>query len=394
MGKRLFRVLLICGLAVSAALIVLEATLRVFPEIRPSFAQERIESLYKIKPDSEPWWVHDGELGFLEKPLREENIVTIDYSYTRKTDRFGFANSGTWPEKADIVFLGDSLLSGVGVGINGQITTLVSDQLPDTAVVNLALPGSSPQHLLRIYRRFGATLHPKVVIACLYVASDVDNAKHFDVWNKAGRQWAYEDFRARHYLEALAELTGGVTPPSKNSADDSKDEERSGLRKYVQTAVNASALGKELLYLLEPVRKGVIHDVSWPDGSRVFLYHRFQNRLRKGIGVEYPSISDIFFGPLDELRRDVESDGAKFVVALIPSKEEIFVHPDDTASQRLVDEVRLHLDDLGMEVLDLYPAIRKLAQTTAPYYPHDIHFNKAGNEAVAAAIADWLQTTD
>ena len=94
--------------------------------------------------------------------------------------------------------------------------------------------------------------------------------------------------------------------------------------------------------------------------------------------------------PLDELRRVVEQDGATFVVALTPSKEEIFAHPDEVGHLRLVNEVRDHLDNLGMEVLDLYPAIREVSETTAPFYPHDIHYNEAGNEAIGGAIAEWI----
>ena len=96
------------------------------------------------------------------------------------------------------MFLGDSLLSGVGVGVGiaGQFTTLVSDLLPGTSIVILELPVSSPEHLFPIFRRFGAPLHPKIVFACLYVASDVDTAKHSYAGQKAGQQWVYDDFRA------------------------------------------------------------------------------------------------------------------------------------------------------------------------------------------------------
>jgi hypothetical protein len=370
-----------------AVLLVLEISFRFFPEMRPSYAQNRIESLYKIDMDVEPFWVESDEFGYMVKPHRDDEIETIDFTYTRQTDRVGFSNAA-WPDSADIVIMGDSLLSGVGVGLEHQVTTVVANSIPGASVVNLNLSGTSPEHLLRFYRRFGAQMQPKVVVAVLYVASDVDNAKHFDAWNRAGRQWGYNDFRANHYLEALASLTG-QDPRTSNSTVSERGNE-SGLREYARIAISSIVIGRELLYLTAPMRKGVIHDVSWPDGTEVYLYSRFQNRLRKGIGDDYPSLREIFFGPLDELRRVVEQDGVTFVVALIPSKEEIFVHPDEVDHLRLVNEVRGQLDGLGMEVLDLYPAIRRVSETTAPFFPHDIHYNVAGNEAIGEGIAEWI----
>src|SRR3970040_816060 len=104
--------------------------------MRPGFIKPLVmaSSIYTGDADSPVWSVPDDEIGFLGRPLRHAAIETIDYSYTSESDEYGFANAGPWPERADIVFLGDSLLTGAGV------------------------------------------------VACLYVASDVDNAKHFDAW--------------------------------------------------------------------------------------------------------------------------------------------------------------------------------------------------------------------
>lgn len=393
MRKKIIRYFIVLGGFGLLTAFVGEVLLRTFPELRPSSSQHRIESLYKIDLNAESWWIHDDELGFLERPLRDEKIVTRDYSYTRKTDEHGFANARDWPEDVDIVFLGDSLLSGVGVGIEGQFTSLVSERLSGVSVINLGLPGSSPEHLLGIYERFGKLRNPEVVIACLYVASDVDNAKHFDAWKRTGKQWPYEEFRANRFVDSLKQIRGDHAPGPGKKEDDERKTPESSVRSWLKSVVNASELGTELLYISEPVRKNRIHSVDWPDGSEIYLYRRFQNRLENGIGSDYPSIEQIFFEPLTRLRDVVESSGSAFVVALIPSKEEIFAHPDEPGNLRLVDEVRAKLDDLGMETLDLYPTIRRVGEDTAPYYPHDIHLSEAGNRAVAEDIAGWIRSS-
>jgi len=390
MRKRLIRMFLVAGVIVGLAVVGTELMLRVFPEALPSYSQQRIDALYTGNPDDPGWSVPDDELGFVGRRLRHDFIETIDFSFTAETDEYGFSNAGSWPESADIVFLGDSLLTGSGVGINGQVTTLVAKRSPDYSIINLALPGASPQHLLRIFRRFGTQLDPKLVIACLYVVSDVDNAKHFDAWERAGRQWGYNEFRRNHYLETRAKILGHDDRATDIGTQDTADRAEPAWKAQIRRAINATAIGTELLYLLEPWRKGLLHEVEWSDGSKVFLFKRFQNRLAKGIGDGYPSSLEIFFGPLRELRTAVESTGGTFVVVLIPSKEEIFRTRDNVDMLRLVTEVRQHLDELGMWVLDLYPTIAEVGRTTAPFFPHDIHLNETGNATAANAIADWI----
>jgi len=387
MRSRLFKFVLVSALILGVALVAAELTLRAFPTLRPSHAQQRIAALYSGETRGPPWYVVDDELGFLGRPSRRD---TID-GHTLQSDRFGFANVEPWPDRVDVLFLGDSLLEGVGVGNEGQFTTLVAERLPGHPVINLGLPGASPEHQLRVFRRFGAPLHPKLVVACLYVASDVDNAKHFDAWERAGRQWDYEEFRRNHYWRIRPEIAGTAGPGTGDGGEVPAVRPKVGLKDGIRRAINATAVGSELLYVLDPWRNGQLHDVAFPDGSKVFLYERFQDRLEQGMGTDYPAIPEIFFGPLVELRSAVEAAGASLVVALIPSKEEIFHAEGNAATQRVVTEVRQHLDGLGMPVIDLYPSIRETGRRTAPFQAYDIHLSAAGHAAVANAIAKWIE---
>jgi hypothetical protein len=389
MPRRFVNAIIIGGAMAGLAIGSVELFLRVSPESRPSYAQQRIEAFYTGDENDAGWSVPDDELGFLGRPLRHHTVETSDYSFMVESDSRGFANAEPWPDRADIVFLGDSLLTGGGVGIDKQLTTLVAKRASGRSVVNLGLPGASPLQQLLVFRRFGAQLQPKLVVACLYVASDVDNAKHFDAWQRAGRQWSYEEFRLHHYPETRAKILGADATAAANGRDSEAPAE-SRFRALARGAVNATAIGTEILYLLEPWRKGVLHDVQWPDGSRAFLSTRFQRRLAHGMGNDYPGIERIFFDPLVELQAAAAATGAGFVVVLIPSKEETFTAPGNDDVLRVVTEVRQRLDALGMPVLDLYPAIAAAARETAPFFAHDIHLNEAGNAAAAAAIASWI----
>ena len=65
------------------------------------------------------------ELGALIAPSLHHPIETLDFTYTLRTDHAGFTNPEPWPDHVDVAVLGDSLVVGPGVGIEGQFTTLL-----------------------------------------------------------------------------------------------------------------------------------------------------------------------------------------------------------------------------------------------------------------------------
>ena len=113
------------------------------------------------------------------QPHQQERVDNTEFTYVKETDAYGFPNRQPWPERADIVFLGDSLITGEGVGIDGQFTTLVQRMLPQPRVVNLGMPGAGPERQYRIYRAFGADLRPRWVVTCWYLSSDLSNDMPF-----------------------------------------------------------------------------------------------------------------------------------------------------------------------------------------------------------------------
>jgi hypothetical protein len=363
---------------VACLLAAAELYFRGFDGARPSRPRQIMRQVAAADPQ---WFEPDPELGFIGKSLRHEQIETVDFSFLAERDQFGFTNrGGEWPARVDAVFLGDSLVTGPGVGLERQFTTVVDDALP-LSVLNLGMPGASPQHQLLIYRRFAAGLEPGVVISCLWVTSDIENAKRFDAWPKVGSAWDYDEFRKYRFDEAVA----GANAPEATTAPEP------GRVARARTFLRRSALLSEILYQLEPRRFGVVHDFEWPDGTRVYLDTRKQQYLAAGMPDDYPELRTIFFEPLEELRATVEARGARFAVALIPSKEELFAARRNAAVLKTVKEVRGALDERGFEVIDLYGALGEAAKQGPPFFPHDIHLNELGNRAVAEAFVAWLQ---
>src|SRR4029453_11953510 len=96
---------------------------------------------------------------------------------------------------AHIVVLGDSLLGGAGVGIDGQFPTLVGPALPIKGILNLGLAGAGPNRQLRGFRKFGASFRPRLVVSCFYLAADLDGQLVFDSWLRDGAKGDYNKYR-------------------------------------------------------------------------------------------------------------------------------------------------------------------------------------------------------
>jgi hypothetical protein len=79
------------------------------------------------------------------------------------------------------------------------------------------------------------------------------------------------------------------------------------------------------------------------------------------------------------------------VVALLPSKEELYGADAFAAVLRPVEDVKAELEARQFPILDLYPALREVGLEKPPYYRTDIHLNELGNRIVADAIAGWIE---
>ena len=128
-----------------------------------------------------------------------------------------------------------------------------------------------------------------------------------------------------------------------------------------------------------------------PNGDVVFLSAREEMRLARGTDRPgRPNIRETFFGPLERLRAEVAEDGGRFVIVLVPSKEELYGAEALPEVLRTVQEMKAELASRQLPVLDLYPAFRRLGRDRSPFYRADMHLNEFGNQIVADAIGRWI----
>jgi hypothetical protein len=337
---------------------VAEYEVRKYPQILSSQWQIR-ETEKRVKFEVIP----DPEVGFRLAPLRQQLIRSHDFSYIRKTDAKGFVNKEPWPKSSGIIFLGDSLVTGEGVGIEGQFSNLVDQKLPDQTVVNLALPGAGPERQLRIYRKFGIGLDATLVVACLYLASDLQNDVSFHLWRQQPTHISYNDFRLS----------------SHQRLDDT------GIAGRILERSRLVSMGWESMrrwFNKEDKR------FRFADGTEILFDSRKLEFAANVVEADDSTLNHMM-GSLAQLRSLVSQQKAKFLVMLIPSKEEIFGVEPTPQDRNAVARLRRRLQDSRMPFLDLYPAIRNRGTLHSPYFSWDIHLNEYGNRLIAEEFLAW-----
>src|SRR5262249_8741787 len=324
---------LLLGLAIYIGEKVIGAT----PELIPVKAQIRsFVNAGEFHP------VPDPDIGFLGPPHLRTLVSTDDYECVEETDDHGFPNRMPLPQTAEILVLGDSLVTGAGVGIDCAFPTLVGQLLPNTRIVNLGLGGEAPNRQLRAFRKFGSPFRPRLVISCIYLAADLYNEEQFDSWLKEGARTDYKKYRS-----------------------DLIDRQNS--KSFWDRVQRRSYLAGKLTELARNWW-GIPERISFASGPDALLDIDSLRLLASGLDrQDYRLLSMI--ESLKEMRALAQSGGASFLVVLIPSKEEIYgarfmpevIKPAQILEQRLAEE--------GFSVLPVYDVIRERAKRWSAFFP-------------------------
>lgn len=325
-------------------------------------------------------FVEDPALGVLMAPSRTDVFETPEFTYTLRTDHAGFPNREPWPGELDIAVFGDTLVTGPGVGLDGQFTTLLSQALGGRSVLNLGVPGAGTEHQYRIYRRFVEPLEPKLVIATLWLVWDVDNSLDFHRWLAEK-----SSMNIREYRESYGDTHPGSRPerPSRFARLTAP------LRDFLR-----QSLLLQMIY--EPIRSRrantrPVDSATLANGETMLLSAGEGVRLTRGLErPDAPDLRDLFFGPLTRMKTEIEERGGRFVVLLIPSKEELYAAEALPDVLRTWRETKDELAARGLAVVDLYPVLGAHAQSRPPFFRVDTHLNAFGNQVVAEALADWV----
>jgi hypothetical protein len=324
-------------------------------------------------------------------------VIRKDYDHLIRTGSNGQRDfGGIDPKKDNIIVLGDSFTSNLGIENTSEVFTEVLEQrLRNYNVINLGVNGyGTTQEYLKL-KRLGAEYNPDIVVLMFYVRNDFyDNVGLLD-WIKG--------YERPLFIRNEGELTlANVPVPKKPASQDTPAESirqepvrHSRLAALTQQALLQTKIGQWIGKKMEnweseQTRRRNLFSETPPE---VVLASE-DGKIKEAYGIT----CDILAMISKELRqKDVE-----FYVFVIPS---IFQVRDDYferierfgLSQTDRFKPNEFLSKCGEEkevkVLDMTPYLVAAENNYAQpylYYPKDKHWTVAGNEMVANYIYDKL----
>jgi lysophospholipase L1-like esterase len=352
--------LALLGAAVLLVLGMGEVVLRLFPQL---LSEEDRLRVHWREVNAHEVSQGDPYLGF-RFPADYQGRFERDgeeFAFTYTTDRHGFRNSRPWPERADIVVLGDSMAFGYGVEDDQTWTALLGQRLPGTQIVNLGLVGGAPQQYERIYERFGQDLEPGIVLFCLFPGNDLGDAGRFDQWLQAGSEGNYRLWRPDGDHRTLWSLLG-----------------RSYLASFLRSV--PPRLGSRL--------SG--RTIDFPDGGRLQLAPSIYRGNEILAQRDHPYFR-LVVDAVARTRARAERNGSRFLVLLVPTKEEVYLPLLDEQPPPGTAPLAAYFSETGVPHLDLTPHFQAAARAGEQlFFEVDGHPNAAGYRLMAEVVLEHL----
>lgn len=294
---------------------------------------------------------------YFNKPFLDREFHTNEYVSTYKTNCQGYrmdnlANAYDTVKACDWLFIGDSFTQGAQVNYSDLYTTLLFRNFPNKTIVNAGISGAGLYDELNYFKDKGKELKPKVVFLQIGVFNDFFNIKE--------KSATYQDYLM----------------------------EKSDLYRYLAYNVfstDSLPLGRWTEPFFPTRQDNIDYNILYKQTSETKL-------------------ADItaYKNCLSEWKKEVESIGAKLVVFLLPSKEQVspillkevmdkyginFSQLDMTAPNRLFKKTA---KDLGISNYDLTPDFKKVKEF--PFFAQDEHLNAIGHQVIAKSLAEKLKS--
>jgi lysophospholipase L1-like esterase len=424
------------AVATTLGLVVLELGLRALGSRLPTWVAVSRRDLGEVRPDPR-WqdaprygprlaanvratcqWRHGDivRMGFLAPDLVRHD----DYTFPLVTDADGFRNDAA--SGFEIAALGDSFTDALTLPVERAWPSLVA-QHAGARVRNFGTAGFGPGQQRRLLEEYVLPHRPRVVVVAFFAGNDLQDAERFDTFTRTGAfpggslGWKFKDVIARFddshvlsFFQALGGLAG----------------ERRALPAVHADAGPADYTGEDLgaAPVVRPSFDRGLYAV--PVGGRAVRFAfmpPYLNCLQlPRADLEGSAGWEATRRAYREMSRLAAAQGARLAVVFVPSKEQVYLPlvqtsfaPDEVErsvavslrdlphppkASRLLQH-RLALNGLvrdfcareGIAFRDLTPDLTaRLASGTNVYFPDDSHWNAAGHETAAAAIADWLKS--
>lgn len=416
------RRLVLCAVAISISIVVLDIVLATFPALQSSFVDRsllwnigRLSSVddptlgYKGQPNLNATYIFDPVRDGILTPEvpagKIEDSGEKRVTCTVRRDHNGFSNPDV-PASADWLVVGDSFADEIITPGSKHWVTTLRENLTG-GLYDIAAPGWGPDNEYGAMKEYGFPLKPRVVIWVFYEGNDIRDVGEFREFRTLARDnpdFTWSDYVARpprHFpydrpvmrlLLRIAELLNpGPTPadlfpgsvnPIRLTAGGKTVPHAIHLLEFQQLLMTRQHLTNELqdwkeadLILRKAMKSCSERRITFvlvyiPTKTRVYLplieeqvdRALFYNAVAPQISKELTSNPEKF---LADVRRN-ESNVAGLMAEICHDERAIFIDTTDT--------------------------LKKAALAgNFPYWSYDVHFNATGNDIAAKTILDRLR---
>lgn len=344
--------------------------------LTPGLFNPEVQRMLRADPGN--YGIAHPYVGHLHTPNNTIELSGRDFHAVHHVDGMGFRNAWPWPDRAEIVAVGDSLTFGYGVTDGQAWPCLLERAVAPNRVINLGLIGAGPQQYLRVFQTFGTSLRPKLVLVGVFAQNDFWDANIFDRWLQSGAGgnfMVWRDFgRGPHVTFNARDPLGS-------------------LERVLRASVLPTLRGSYTYNLLRALRGGAEGPLPAPprvfqfaDGSRLQL---FESDYLAKFAAAQPDHREfrLVLDALEQIDTLAKQQGARTLMVLQPGKEQVYLPLLGDTREDPTSALRAALDRLGIEYLDLAPGFRDRAVAGERlFFEVDGHPNQAGYDLIARLV--------
>lgn len=399
-----------CAARLPAALIAARSELGALGEDSRAFDPARYRVRLRSNLRTYLEWQHGGivKLGFIPA----EVSPGLWHRYPLRTDAEGFRNESV-RKKIDVAALGDSFTDGA-MGPVGEAWPQRLEKIAHLAVQNYGTSGFGPQQELYVLQDFALQHQPRWAVVAFYAGNDLRDAEAFDGWEHSKQQEhvereGWELARSFHryetfYLWTLARV--GIAPLARLFTHPSHKSETGVVGSLpkkprfdrgmftipvVRDAVQFAFLPPYLQQLASP-REEIEQSRGWNLAAEALRYMKEECAKNNTalLLMFVPEKAQVYW-PLAErsFSHDELQDAVNFYCP--PAKSALSIDAVSAHRLALNEMVQEFCTREGIPMLDLTASLQHEVESgTGTYIPDDPHWNAAGDEVAARALAEFL----
>jgi lysophospholipase L1-like esterase len=430
---------LTAGITAALCLVLLEVGLRAIGDRLPPWITDLRRNLGEV--DTDPRWQDSASYGPRLAPRvntfcewQHGDIVRMGflppglvrhpaYRFPFVTDADGFRNSESESTATVVAALGDSFTDGMTLPAELTWPARLA-RLLGVSVRNYGTAGFGPGQELLVLKEYVRARRPRRVVVGFFAGNDLVDAERFESFQRDGgafpsfgQGWKFKEVIARFdqlYLTSLYQGASGLLRDrERNPADRWPSPSVGEYSGEDPTASPATRPGFDRGLFTVPVAGRVLRFAFLPPYLNRLTLSRQQLEASRGWDLTRRSYQ--------EMQRLVRAQGGELIVLFIPFKAQVYLplleasFPSTELQPALrlclggqppppglevVMRNRLALNDLmrefcaeeGITFLDLTADLQAtLRAGHNVYFPDDSHWNAAGHEIAAAALARLLR---